>query len=150
MEAHYDVPLVVFSVAMALIACYTALDLAGAVKVASGRGRKWLLLGAIVMGIGIWSMHFIGMLAYKLPIPITHDISMVLVSMGVAIVTSGGTLYIVSRQQLGTLGLLFGGIVMGLGIAAMHYTAMAAMQLQAKARYDPKLVALSIVIAIFA
>ncbi len=151
MVATYDVPLVVFSVAIAFLASYTALDLAGRVEVTTGQARSlWLLLGAIALGIGIWSTHFIGILAYKLPIPITHDLSIVLVSMGVAIVTSGGALCIVSREKVATLGLLFGGVFMGLGIAAMHYIGMAAMQLQAKARYDPNLVALSVVIAICA
>ncbi|BAY48715.1 multi-sensor hybrid histidine kinase [Scytonema sp. HK-05] len=151
MVATYDVPLVVFSVAIAFIACYTALDLGGRVEVSTGQARNlWLLVGAIALGIGIWSTHFIGILAYKLPIPITHDLSIVLVSMGVAIVTSGGALCIVRREKLATLGLLFGGVLMGLGIAAMHYIAMAAMQLQAKASYDPNLVALSVVIAICA
>lgn len=149
MVATYDVRLVVLSVVIASISSYTALHLAGRVKVAQGHARNlWLTGGVLAMGIGIWSMHFIGMLAYEMPIPVTYDLLIVLVSMGVAIVAPGAALFIVSRQKLVRLQLLSGGFVMGLGIAAMHYTGMAAMQLHAIAQYDLKLVALSVVIAV--
>jgi len=149
--ATYNLPLVVLSVVIGIITSYTALDLVGRVTAAQGRERKlWLIGGAIAMGIGIWSMHFIGMLAYDLPIPMSHDCSIVLASMVVTIIVSGAALLIVSRQQLSQLALLVGGIFMGLGIAAMHYTGMAAMRLQAIAHYNPVLVGLSIAIAIIA
>lgn len=145
----YNVPLVVCSVVLAFIASYTALQLAGRVKVAQGHVRNlWQFGGAIAMGIGIWSMHFIGMLAYELPIPITYDPSSVLVSMPLAIVASGAAFCIVSHQRLVTLQVLGGGILMGLGIAAMHYTGMAGMQVEASTQYNPNLVALSVLIAI--
>jgi methyl-accepting chemotaxis protein PixJ len=80
--ATYDVSLVVLSIIIAFIASYTALNLAGRVTVAQGSVQKlWLVGGAIAMGVGIWSMHFIGMLAYQLPIPMTYDIPTVLISM---------------------------------------------------------------------
>ena len=147
--ATYNWPLVVLSIIIAIIASYTALDLAGRVTVAQGRVRQlWLVGGAIAMGIGIWSMHFIGMLAYNLPGSMTYDFPIVLVSMAVAVVASGAALFIVSRQKMGRLASLGGGVFMGLNIAAMHYTGMAAMRLEAKPVYDPNLVALSIAIAI--
>ncbi len=150
--ATYDVCLIILSVVIAVIASYTALNLARRVMVAQeGLGRNlWLAGGAIAMGIGIWSMHFIAMLAYKLPIPMTYDLSIVLVSITVAIVSCGTAFFIVSRKRTGKLQLLAGSIFMGLGIVAMHYTGMAAMQLEAIAQYDPKLVALSVAIAICA
>lgn len=149
MIATYDVPLIVLSVVIAVIASYTALDLAGRVTAATGRARKiWLAGGAIAMGTGIWSMHFIAMLAYNLPIPIDYDSSIVFASWAVAVVTSGLALYIVSRQQVDRVQFLTGGSFMGLAIAAMHYTGMAAMQLEAKVEYDLVFVALSVVIAI--
>lgn len=162
MVATYDVTLVVFSVTIAVIASYTALALAGRVKLASGRARHlWLAVGAIAMGIGTWAMHFIGMLGYELhasllnggnrgtqlsPIPITYNCLIVLVSLGVAIVASVAALWIVSCQRLIKLQLLGGSLLMALGIAATHFIGMAAMQLQAIPQYNPKLVALSVAI----
>ena len=147
--ANHNLSLVILSVVIAIIASYTALNLSGRVTVAQGRARiAWLVGGAIAMGVGIWSMHFIAMLAYNLPIPMVYNFPIVLVSMAVAVVASGAALFVVSRQTLPTLQLLGGGIFMGLGIAAMHYTGMAAMRMEAIAQYDPKLVALSIAIAI--
>jgi len=90
------------------------------------------------------------MLAYKLPISTTYDLLTVLVSMAVAVIASGAALFVVSRQQMGNLALLARGTFMGPGIAAMHYTGMVAMRLESIAEYDPKLVALSIAIAIAA
>ena len=149
MIATYDARLVALSIAIASIASYTALDLAGRVTVSHGQTRKlWLAGGAVAMGIGIWSMHFIGMLAYNLPLPIAYDLVIVLISILVAIAASGVALFVVSRQQMNQLDLLAGGIIMGCGIAAMHYTGMAAMQLEAIAQYDPKLLALSVGVAI--
>ncbi|MEP0768905.1 MHYT domain-containing protein [Trichocoleus sp. ST-U1] len=151
MIATYDLRLVVLSMAIAIAASYTALDLAGRVTAAQGRGRKlWLAGGAIAMGSGIWSMHFIGMLAYCLPISMAYDFPTVLVSMGVAAIASGAALYIVSREQMGWRRLLAGGIFMGCGIAAMHYTGMAGMRLEATVTYDLRLVAVSMAIAISA
>lgn len=147
--SSHDLELVLLSIAIAIFASYTALSLAGRVTVATGQIRKlWLSGGAIAMGIGIWSMHFVAMLAYNLPIAIAYDLRIVLVSMAVAVIASGVALFVVSRESLGSLQLLGGGGVMGLSIAAMHYTGMAAMRLQASAHYDPTLVAVSIAIAI--
>jgi len=150
MMANHDVRLVLLSVLIAIIASYTALNLAGRVTVAQGRTRTflWLAGGAIAMGVGIWSMHFIAMLAYNLPIPIAYNLPIVLVSMAVAVVASGVALLVVSRQTMSRLQLLTGGVFMGLSIAAMHYTGMVAMQLEALVHYDQTLVALSIAIAI--
>lgn len=151
MVATYDVRLIVLSVAIAVIASYTALDLAGWLTKAQGLARiLWLLGGGIAMGVGIWSMHFIGMLAYELPIPMTYDLLTVLFSMAVGIFASGIALFIVSRKSMGMFELLTGSVVLGLGIALMHYSGMAAMHIQAIAQYDPKLVALSVAIGIFA
>ncbi len=149
MIATYDVRLVVFSFVIAVIASYTALDLAGRVTAAQGRARKlWLAGGAIAMGTGIWSMHFIAMLAYKLPIPMDYDSSIVFVSLAVAVIASGLALYIVSRQQVDRLQFWAGGSFMGGAIAGMHYIGMAAMQVEAGVEYNLVFVALSVVIAI--
>lgn len=147
----YDLRLVVLSVVIAVIAAYTALDLAGWVTVTQGQGRKfWLAGGAIALGTGIWAMHFIGMLAYQLPIPMTYDLPLVLVSITVAIAASGIALFVVSRSQITGWQLLIGGIFMGIGIAAMHYIGMAGLQMHATSQYNLKLVAVSVAIAISA
>jgi len=101
MVATYDLKLVGLSVATAILASYTALDLAGRLTVAQVThkwvSRFWLLGGAIAMGMGIWSMHFVGILAYHLTVPATYNISLVLASMLVAIVAAGVALLIVSN-----------------------------------------------------
>ncbi len=144
LTASYDIRLVVLSLVIAVIGSCTALDMAGQVAAASGRARHlWLAGGAIALGISIWAMHFIAMLAYQLPIPITYVFSTILISMAVAIVGSGIGLFVVTRQPLSRLLLLSGGVFVGLGIIGMHYTAMSAMVLQAVPLYDLKLVLLS-------
>ncbi len=149
MTSTYDVRLVVLSLVIAVIGSYTALDLAGQVSVAQGRTRQlWLTGGAIALGDTIWAMHFIAMLAYQLPIPITYDFSIVFVSMVVAIAGSGAGLFAVTQQPLSRLMLLAAGVVLGLGIIGMHFTAMASMQLGAVPLYNWKLVVISGVCAV--
>ncbi|MEH2406569.1 MHYT domain-containing protein [Nostoc sp.] len=145
----YDIRLTLFSVAIAILTAYTTLDLAIRVTDAKSQSKwLWLLGGAIAMGIGIWAMHFIAMLAFSLPIPISYDWLTVLISVLPAIFASGLALYLVSQPEFGILRLLSGSILMGTGISAMHYIGMAAIRLPAKMSYDLNVVALSIAIAI--
>jgi NO-binding membrane sensor protein with MHYT domain len=145
----YNPYLVALSILVASFASYTALDLGGHVGAARGLARQaWLVAAAITMGGGIWSMHFIGMLAFVMPIPMSYDIGLTTLSLVVAIVVTGGGFYVISRQGASPLRLVLSGIFMGLGIVAMHYTGMAAMQGHAELGYDPLFVALSVVIAI--
>ncbi len=145
----YDYRLVTLSVLIAVFASYAALDLAGRVTSANGRVRLlWLSGGAFAMGIGIWSMHYIGMLALRLPIPVQYDWPTVLLSLLAAILASSIALFVVSRQKMGFVRALVGSLFMGGGIAAMHYTGMAAMRLPAMCHYSPGLVTLSVVLAI--
>ncbi|HWP34507.1 MAG TPA: MHYT domain-containing protein [Thermodesulfobacteriota bacterium] len=149
MTSSYDSGLVLLSIVIAIFASYVALDLAGQVTVAQGRSRQlWLLGGATAMGVGIWSMHFIAMLAFSLPVPIRYHVPTVVLSMIAAIVASAIALYVVSRPAMGTAALLAGGVLMGSGIGTMHYTGMAAMRLAARTSYDPLLFVLSVVIAV--
>src|SRR6202161_2561338 len=98
----YNYPLVALSVVIAMVASYAALDLAGRVTAAGGWLRAvWLLGGAIAMGTGIWSMHYIGMLAFVLPIPVAYHWPTVLLSLVAAILSSAIALYVVSRQKMG-------------------------------------------------
>jgi diguanylate cyclase len=147
----YSYWLVVLSLLVAILASYAALDLATRITASKGRtARLWLIGGAFSMGTGIWSMHFIGMLAFSLPIPMDYDIPITLLSMLIAVVVSGFALFIVSQASLTWRSLAGGGVLMGIGIASMHYTGMAAMQTSPAIQYDPWLFSLSIVIAILA
>src|SRR5687768_16355933 len=102
------------------------------------------------MGVGIWSMHFIGMLAFSLPIPLGYDPAITLLSLLIAIASSVFALWLVCQERLPWSRLALGAVLMGLGIASMHYTGMAAMQMLPLIRYIPSLFILSIVIAIIA
>src|SRR5437868_4649758 len=98
MNGSYSMDLVLLSVGVAIAASYAALDLAGRVTSASARGAPfWLLGGAFAMGAGIWSMHFIGMLAFKLPIRMAYDPAITAASLLIAMVTSGFALAVVGR-----------------------------------------------------
>jgi methyl-accepting chemotaxis protein len=148
LNSTYDGWLVSLSVFVAMIASYTALDLAGRVAATVGRLKSfWLLGGAIAMGLGIWSMHFVGMLAFSLPIEVNYNVFIVGLSMVFAILSSAIALVLVSRQAIGFVQLLGGAILMGLGIAVMHYSGMAAMEMEAQLQYDPLLFFISILIA---
>src|SRR6202030_3971599 len=156
MEAHHmnfscshNYALVALSVLIAMFASYAALDLAGRVTAAGGWTRAiWLLGGAGAMGIGIWSMHYIGMLAFILPIPVAYHWPTVLVSLFAAILASVIALYVVSRQRMGASRAVAGSVLMGAGIASMHYIGMAAMRLPAICQFNSFLVVLSVVFAV--
>src|SRR5215210_5184043 len=142
--ASWDPGLIVLSYVGAVFASYTALDLAGRAR------TLWLAGGAFAMGTGIWSMHFTGMLAFQMEMPVAYSVPQTLLSIGIAIAASGLALFVVSRGLVGIAPLLIAGPIMGIGIASMHYTGMAAMRMQATISYDPALVALSVLIAIVA
>src|SRR5712672_3873440 len=145
----HDPYLVALSILVASFASYTALDLGGHVGVARGLAHHvWLVAAAITMGGGIWSMHFVAMLAFSMPIPMAYDIGLTALSLVVAILVTGGGFYVISRQSGSPSHLVLSGIFMGLGIVAMHYIGMAAMQGHAELSYDRLFVALSVVIAI--
>ena len=148
-NGSYDYRLVALSVLIAVLASYAALDLAARVTAAQGRIQfAWLLGGAAAMGTGIWSMHYIGMLAFSLPVPVLYDWPTVLLSLLAAVFTSAIALFVVSRKRMGLLAAAVGSVIMGAGIATMHYTGMAAMRLPAMCHYSSALVTLSVGLAI--
>ncbi|HEY5810278.1 MAG TPA: EAL domain-containing protein [Povalibacter sp.] len=151
MQGTYTPWLVWLSIAIAIVVSYTALNLAS--RVASNRvsgSRGWVVGGAVVMGIGIWCMHFIGMLALSLPIRLTFSIGTTVLSLVIAIGVSAFALFTVSRAALETKHLLAGSVVMGAGIAGMHYCGMAGIRMVPGITYDPALFAASIGIAVTA
>ncbi|MFC3772452.1 EAL domain-containing protein [Paenibacillus sp. GCM10012303] len=147
---QYHHGLMALSYLVAVLASYTALDLAGRITAARGPARRlWLSCGAFAMGSGIWSMHFIGMLAFHLPVPVRYDYGVVFASYLLAVLASGIALYIVSRKEMPLPGLLAGGLLMGAGVSSMHYIGMSAMQLhEIVLTYDAALWWLSVAIAI--
>jgi NO-binding membrane sensor protein with MHYT domain len=145
----YDIPLVMLSVAIAILASYTTLNLAGRVTATEGRSQLgWLASGAVTLGMGIWSMHFIGMLAFRLPLAVHYGFRTVLISILPAVIAAGLALLSMSRPGWGWGRFLGSGLCLGVGIAAMHYLGMAAMETTAVMVYDWPLVVVSIVIAI--
>ncbi|MDQ8021517.1 MAG: diguanylate cyclase [Moraxellaceae bacterium] len=153
MQGSYDAVLVLLSVLTAVIASFVALDMASRVASAVGnahRAKFWLACGALAMGSGIWGMHFVGMLAFSLPVPLAYEIVVTVASWLVAVLSSALALHTISRPSLGWLRLVIAGVLMGVGIAAMHYLGMEAMQMHPRIAYDPALFALSIAVAIAA
>jgi diguanylate cyclase (GGDEF)-like protein len=149
--SSYNPLLVAASLFVAILASYTALDMAGRITTAHGPAARWWLAGgASAMGVGIWSMHFIGMLAFRLPIPLGYDPGITLLSLLIAIASSVFALWLVCQENLPWTRLSLGAILMGLGIASMHYTGMAAMRMAPLIHYIPSLFILSLLIAIVA
>src|SRR5579863_2757546 len=149
LHGTYDYRLVTLSVVLAMFASYAALDLAGRVTAARSWARAfWLAGGATTMGLGIWSMHYIGMLAFTLPVPILYHYPTVILSLLAAIAASAVALITVSRERMGVTQEIVGSVIMGSGIAAMHYIGMAAMRMPAMMEYRWRLVILSVVLAV--
>ncbi|HYU10072.1 MAG TPA: MHYT domain-containing protein [Gemmatimonadales bacterium] len=149
LSGHYNAALVVLSVGIAVLAAGAALDLASRVTAAHGWFRGlWLMGGAFAMGLGIWSMHYTGMLAFELPIPIYYHLQTVALSLLAAIAASGIALFIASRDHLGWPRAVWGSLTMGAGIAGMHYIGMAAMRMPATIQWHILMVLLSIATAI--
>jgi diguanylate cyclase (GGDEF)-like protein len=144
----YSPALVAVSYLVAILATYTALDLAERLSSAHGRAaRFWIMGGSLAMGIGIWSMHFIGMLAFSLPIALGYDAGLTIISLLIAIGSSALALKLASQARLPWPRLAGGALILGAGMAGMHYMGMAAMRLQPGIDYDPVLFGASLVIA---
>ena len=149
LTGSYSSSLVLISLCVAILASYTALDLTGRIATAKGRASYlWMGGGALAMGIGVWSMHFIGMLAFSLPIDLGYDLALTAFSLLIAVLSSGFALWLVSQPSLPCLQLGFGALIMGAGIACMHYTGMAAMRMLPGIDYDPTLFGASLLIAV--
>ena len=139
------------SYVVAVFASYTALKTLGRIHASRGRERCWWLAGgALAMGIGVWSMHFVGMLAFRLPIPLGYDFKITAASLMFSVGASAYALWLLSRDEVSFLRLSVGAVVMGLGIAAMHYVGMHAMLMNPGIDYRPGLFVASVVIAILA
>src|ERR1700733_3141730 len=150
-QGSFDPWLVMLSIAIAVVAAFLALSLASRITAATSRWGRWAWTGAgaFSMGGGIWSMHFVGMLSFSLPCGVSYDPLGTLLSMIPGVVASGVALRLIGSRSEPRLGRLGGGAVLvGAGIATMHYSGMAAMQPQALLRYEPALVVASALVAV--
>ncbi|SIQ85816.1 MULTISPECIES: bifunctional diguanylate cyclase/phosphodiesterase [unclassified Paenibacillus] len=151
LHSSYNMPLAALSILIAVISSFTVLDLAILIDKARKRTRYiWTLSGAVAMGLGIWSMHFVAMLAMHLPVRVTYHPMLVLVSIVPAIFASGLALITVSGSSLPMLRSCSGAVLMGAGIVSMHYTGMKAIVVEAHVTYNTPLVAASCAIAVLA
>jgi diguanylate cyclase (GGDEF)-like protein/PAS domain S-box-containing protein len=150
MVGHYDPTRVLLSLLLSLVSAWAALELAGRLAAERGRSRHalWLSCGAFSMGVGIWSMHYVGMLAYVMEMPVLYDWPTVLVSMLAGVCASGLALHIVSRRTLSWPGTFLGSLFMGGGIASMHYIGMAAMRMPMGLHYSGFWVGASVAAAV--
>ncbi|GGP28130.1 putative bifunctional diguanylate cyclase/phosphodiesterase [Silvimonas amylolytica] len=149
LSGSYNPLLVLLSILVAILASYTALDMAGRLAMSTGPARRWWLAGgATAMGMGIWAMHFVGMLAFSLPIALGYDPLLTALSLLIAVSLSAFALWRVSQLALPLRKLATGALLMGAGVAAMHYTGMAAMRMAPGIQYNPGLFVLSVLIAV--
>lgn len=147
--SSYNSSLVFFSVLVAILASFTALDMTARITVVEKRFANWWLAGgAVALGVGIWSMHFVGMLAFRLPIPLGYAPEIIFISLLIVIASSALTLWLVSRTEMTFARLCYGSLVMGGGISAMHYSGMAALRMVPPIHYEPILFSLSVLIAV--
>lgn len=150
LDGSYNLALVLLSLLIAILSSAAALVL---VELSRQNPLRWqqqlgLLAGSIGLGIGIWSMHFIGMLAFRLCTPVDYAANITLLSLLPSVLASWVALNLLRKKQIKALQLISGGVLVGAGIGAMHYSGMAAMQMAVQLRYDPGYFALSIVVAI--
>ncbi len=150
LPVHYDLWLVALSYLVATIASTTVFLVASCLnRQAAGNVRRLCFaLGTVTMGLGVWTMHFVAMLALRLPVPISYDWHVTVVSILPAIVAGAIVLQVVQEERIGAFRLLASSIVVGVGIGAMHYIGMAGMRLNALMAYDFPMVIVSVAIAV--
>jgi NO-binding membrane sensor protein with MHYT domain/CheY-like chemotaxis protein len=148
----YNLTLVLASIVVAVLASFTAFHLSSRISVTRSKGASlaWLVGGAMSMGMGIWSMHFVGMLGSSIGIPMTYEIWWTLLSLMIAVTVSGFALFLVRKEGLSWISLVIGSAIMGGGIASMHYTGMMALQISPVIRFELFRVVVSVLIAVLA
>ena len=144
----YDPVLVALSVIVAVFASYAALLVSRHVIATNNHRRIWLLAGGLCFGLGIWAMHFVGMLAFTLPCTRSYDYRLTFLSTIPAVLACTLALHVISHRVTTPFRLGVGALLLGAGIGTMHYSGMAAMNLDGIIRYDLKLFLLSIVVAV--
>lgn len=149
--AAYDMPLAALSILVAIFSSFVALDISSRLVCAKGSLKKrWIFSGSIVMGLGIWSMHFIGMLAFRMPMDVSYHIPLVLFSVLPAVFSCWLAFSIISRPAISSKHLFFGALLIGLGILSMHILGMEAVMMPATVAHNVFLWTLAAVIAFVA
>src|SRR5579872_317796 len=143
LHVTYDNRVLVLSGVLALVTAYVALDMAGRISEVRAKLRLWWMIsGSVVIGVGLWASHYVGTLAFNLPVPILYHYPDTLLALVVAIAASAVFLVSVSRQQIGIRPNLPGGVVVAALLCAMHYIDLHALVLPAMMEYPLHLVAL--------
>ena len=151
MPIIWNVPLVLLSIAVAIFGSFTALIHVKRMRESTGRGEiVWMMAGGITLGLVIWAMHFIGMLAFHLSIPVSYDLNLTFISAIPAVFAALLGFHLLRSKKIHLVRIASGGLIMGLGISTMHYTGMAALKLTPPIIYDPVFFSVSVVIAILA
>lgn len=152
LNISWDPVLIAISYLVAFIASFVALDSAGKIPLSSRKAALfWRIAGGVTLGIGIWSMHFIGMLSMQMPMMMSYDLWLTLASLGVAVIASATALNIaVAGKKLSPLRLILATAILSAGVVSMHYIGMAALMLDGSIIWDSRLVGLSVVIAVVA
>ncbi|MCV2532231.1 EAL domain-containing protein [Enterobacter wuhouensis] len=152
LNVSWDPVLIALSYLVAFIASFVALDSAGKIPLSSRKAAIfWRIAGGCTLGIGIWSMHFIGMLSMKMPVMMSYDLWLTLASLGISVLASTLAINIaVSGKSLSRFRLLFATLILSAGVVSMHYVGMTALLLNGSIVWDRRIVALSIAIAAIA
>ncbi|XGI81123.1 putative bifunctional diguanylate cyclase/phosphodiesterase [Enterobacter hormaechei] len=152
LNISWDPVLIAISYLVAFIASFVALDSAGKIPLSSRKAALfWRMAGGISLGIGIWSMHFIGMLSMQMPMMMSYDLWLTLASLGVAVVASATALNIaVAGKKRSLFRPIVATAILSAGVVSMHYTGMAALMLDGSIIWDRRIVGLSVVIAVVA
>ncbi|MEZ0481538.1 EAL domain-containing protein [Planococcus sp. SSTMD024] len=146
--SSYNLPLVALSILVAVFSASVALDISSRLKYAKNVSRlRWITAGAFILGLGIWSMHFIGMLAFHLPVEVSYYFGLVLLSIVPAVISCAIAFYLISKPSVTWRNLFTGAFFISTGIVSMHYLGMGAMRMDAMISYDPFMWALSALIA---
>ncbi|HVG43619.1 MAG TPA: MHYT domain-containing protein [Longimicrobium sp.] len=149
MSGRYDPTLVAASVLIAIVSAFAALALASRVTAARGRFRlAWLVGGSVSMGMGIWAMHFVGLLAYHPGVPTAYAVPVVLLSAVAPVLASALALYVISRERVGPAGLGLAALAMGAALASMHFVGITALRLPARLHFVPAGVAATVLVAV--
>jgi len=149
-QGSYSGPLVILSLIIAIMAAFASISHVDLMRSTASRAIRlgWHLNGAVCLGIGVWTMHFTGMVAFQLPLPVQYHMTITLVSVLPAILAAYIALDVLQRTAPSGRAILLGGTFMGLGIGAMHYLGMTGMVLDANMAYQPALVLLSVIVAV--
>ncbi|CEG22834.1 Phytochrome-like protein cph2 [Planococcus massiliensis] len=143
----FNYPIVIISVVIAMFACSTSIELLKRSFMKNANSHLWLICSAVIMGLGIWSMHFTGMLAYKMELAVSYDGLLTISSILLAIISSLLSFWLLRFRKTSQRMLVLISLFMAIGICSMHFVGMHGMNLSANMMHDYRPVALAGVLA---